>query len=805
MDTLSQDIRYAVRRLVGSPGFTLVAVVTLALGIGANSAIFSVVHGVLLRPLPYPEPDRLVALFQVSEGQRDTMSGPNFVDLAKRSETLSHAAAIASSRPTLTGSGDPARLNAARVTASLFDLLGVPPAHGRTFTPDENRPGRNHVVVLGYGLWQQRFGRDAGVIGRRVMLDSVEHEVVGVMPEGFAYPADSELWTPIEYDEAFTASQRSAWYLTAVARAKPGVPMERVDAEVRMIGQQLAAQYPDANGGVDVIAVPLHESMVGQIRRAVLVLAGAVGFVLLIACVNVANLLLARAASRANEMAVRAALGAGRGRLIRQLLTESVLLSVAGGALGLLLAVWGVDLLIGLQPQGIPRLDAVRVDGAVTLFTMLLGAGTGIAFGVGPAVHSSRQTLAGTLKEWGRGALSTRRGARVRSVLVVAEMALAVTLLAGAGLLVRSFAKLTAVDPGFRVQQALTFELSLPVARYDDQDRQVAFFDRLLPRLRALPGVQSAGAVMLLPLDGGGFVISFTVAGRPPVPPAEQPAMQARVASPEYFRTVGIPLKRGRLFTDADRAGTTPVVILTELAVRQFFPGEDPIGRRITLGWGRGPGTPRAGGEVVGVVGDVKDVGLAEPHPPQIYLPFRQWPVRSMAVVLETSVPPARVANEARRAVLDVDPDLPIANVRTLDQIVARSISQPRFYTTVLTAFALVALVLAAIGIFGVLSYAVAQRTREIGIRMALGAQHRVVLGLVVRDAMILAGIGVVAGILAASYLSRTLATLLFEVSPADPLTFLGAAILLMVVALVASYLPARRATDVDPLTALRD
>ena len=413
-------------------------------------------------------------------------------------------------------------------------------------------------------------------------------------------------------------------------------------------------------------------------------------------------------------------------------------------------------------------------------------------------------TLAGTLKEWGRGALSTRRGARVRSALVVAEMALAVTLLAGAGLLVRSFTKLTAVDPGFRVQQALTFELSLPLARYDDQDRQIAFFDRLLPRLRALPGVQSAGAVMLLPLDGGAFVISFTVAGRPPVPPAEQPAMQARVASPEYFRTVGIPLKRGRLFTDADRAGTTPVVILTESAVRQFFPGEDPIGKRITLGWGRGPGTPRAGGEVVGVVGDVKDVGLAEPHPPQIYLPFRQWPVRSMAVVLETSVPPARVANEARRAVLDVDPDLPIANVRTLDQIVARSISQPRFYTTVLTAFALVALVLAAIGIFGVLSYAVAQRTREIGIRMALGAQHRAVLGLVVRDAMILAGIGVVAGLLAASYLSTTLATLLFEVSPADPLTFLGAAILLMAVALIASYLPARRATDVDPLTALR-
>jgi putative ABC transport system permease protein len=805
MDTLRQDIRYALRWLLKSPGFTVMSALTVALGVGANSAIFSVVYGVLLRPLPYPEPGRLAAIYHLYEGRRSTISGPNFIDLAQRAQTLSGVAAIARSRIILTGEGEPTRLDGARVSASLFDVLAVQPLHGRTFRADENQPGRHRVVLLSYGLWQQRFAGDPRVVGRSIVLDSVSHEVIGVMPQGFAYPVDRVLWLPIEYSENFTVKQRGAWYLTVVSRLKPGVPLENAGAEVATIGQQLAAQYPNDNEGVSMTAVPLLEATVGEVRRAVLVLAGAVGFVLLIACGNVANLLLARAAAREGEMAVRAALGAGRGRLVRQLLTESVLLSVTGAALGLLLAVWGVDLLIALQPEGIPRLGSVRVDAVVTLFTMALAVLTGVLFGLVPAWHGTRDGMAGTLKEAGRGAPSSRRGARLRGGLVVVEMALAVTLLAGAGLLIRSFSRLAAVDPGFDVQQALTFELSLPAARYEDNEaRQIAFFDQLLPSLRALPGVQAAGAVLTLPLTGGGIVLSFTVDGRPPIPPAQQPTMQVRVASAEYFETVGIPVKRGRSFTERDRAGSAPVIVITESAMRQFFPNDDPIGKRITIGWGRGPGTPRAGGEIVGVVGDVKDVGLGEPGAPQVYLPYRQWPVGSMAVVLRTSVPPGTVTDMARQAVQAVDPELPIANVRTLDQIVARSISQPRFYTTLLGVFALVALALAATGIFGVLSYAVTQRTREIGIRMALGARQGAVVGLVVRDAMLLACAGIAVGVVSAAYLSRTLSTLLFEIPPGDPATFAGVASLLLVVALVASYAPARRATAVDPLSALR-
>ncbi len=579
MDTLRQDIKYAWRHLLRSPGFSTVAVVTLALGIGANSAIFSVVNAVLLKPLPYAEPERLVGLHHLSEGQRSSMSGPNFTDLRKTSQTLSDAAAFTRSRTILTGQGEPVRLDSAEVSAGLFNVLGVLPRLGRTFSPEENLPGRNKVAILSYGLWQQRFGSDPKIVGRTIVLDGVSIQVVGVMPPGFSYPAARALWTPLEYTEDFTTGQRANWYLTGVGRAKPGVPLEQVVAEVRTIGDRLAAQYPDVNAGVGLTAVPLHEDTVGDIRRAVLVLLGAVGLVLLIACTNVANLLLARATAREGEMAVRSALGAGRGRLVRQLLTESIILSAVGGSLGLLIAIWGVDALIALEPQGIPRLSDVRVDTGVVLFTGGLSLLTGLLFGVVPALQSTGPSVAGTLKEGGRGALSTRGGARLRGALVIVEMALAVVLLAGAGLLMRSFVRLASVDPGFHAGQALTFELSLPDTRYQDESQQIAFFGQLLPRLRALPGVQSAAGVLSLPLTGSSIILSFEVEGRPKLPPSQQPAMQVRVATTDYFQTIGIPLRRGRLFSTDDRPGSPPVVLITESAARQYFPAEDPLGK----------------------------------------------------------------------------------------------------------------------------------------------------------------------------------------------------------------------------------
>ena len=803
MDTIRQDIRYAFRRLIKSPAFTLVALLTLALGIGANTAIFSVVNAVLLQPLPYPDSHEIVGVYHLSDGRRAVMSGPNFTDVKALNTTLEEVAAYTRTRTILTGRGEPVRLDGSGISASLFDMLGVQAAHGRTFRAEENQPGGTRVAILSHSLWQQRFGGDAAIVGKPLTLDGVTHEIVGVMPEGFSFPADRQIWTPLEYTADFTTEQRGAWYLQVVGRLKPGVTVEQARAEVETIGRRLAAQYPDANEGVDFTAVSLHEAMVGSLRSAFWVLLGAVGFVLLIACVNVANLLLARAASRESEIAVRSALGADRARLVRQLLTESLMLAVVGGGLGLLLAVWGVEALIALEPQGIPRLSEVGVNPVVIAFTAGLSLVTGLLFGLVPAFQSTRSTLSSTLKEAGRGALTTRGGTRMRTTLVVAEVALAVTLLAGAGLLIRSFARLAAVDPGFQVKQALTFEVSLPDSRYAAREKQVAFFDDLMPRLESIPGVRNAAAVMALPLSGTSLVLTFEVEGRPPVPPSQQPAMQVRIATADYFQSIGVPLKRGRFFTEADRAGTPKVVLITEAAARQHFPGEDPIGRTITLGWGSDG--DRAGGEVVGIVGDVKDAGLSEPDPPQVFLPYRQWPVQRMAVLLETAVPPASVADAARRAVYGVDGSLPVASVRTLDEIVARSISQPRFYMTLLTVFAAVALALAAIGIFGVLSYAVAQRTREIGIRMALGAHHRTVLRLIVREALLMAGGGVLIGVAAAFLLTEWLVSaLLFETSPHDPGTFALVATVLTLVTLAAAYVPARRATRVDPIVALR-
>jgi putative ABC transport system permease protein len=803
MDSFRQDLRYALRRLLTAPAFTTVAVLTLALGIGANSAIFSVINAILLRPLPYPDADRLVGMYQVWKGERAVMAPANFLDLRRQTRTLEDAAAFDATEMTITGAGDPISVTGTEVSASFFNVLGVAPVIGRAFAPDENEPGRDKVVVLAHALWQQRFGGRKSAVGSIALIDGVPRTIVGVMPSGISYPPEQQLWIPIEYDDRVKKA-RGSWYLRAIARLKPGVTPEQAASEIATLGKALEAGHPRENTDVGFTTYPLHEALVSDLRPALLVLIGAVGFVLLIACANVANLLLARAVARETELAVRAALGAGRGRLMRQLLTEALVLGAAGGMAGLLIAAWGAAALVSLQPEGIPRLNEVAIDRTVIGFTAAISLVTGLVFGAIPALQLTRPSLATSLKEGARGTFAARGSTRMRAALVVGEMALAVTLLAGAGLLIRSFGRLQAVDPGFRPEETLSFELSLPRTAYEADAQIVDFYDRLLERLASIPGVRSTAAVSALPLSGPPFNISFKVVGRPPAAPGQEPSMEVRVASPEYFQTIGIPLRRGRLFTAADTADAPWVVLLSESAARKYFPHEDPIGKQIEMGWGRGPGTRRAGGEVVGIVGDVKELGLDEEFPAEIYLPLRQWPVRGMAVVARTAVPPTSIAEEATRTVHEIDANLPVANLRTVEEIVSESIAQPRFYMLLLATFAAVALALAAIGIFGVMSYTVSQRTREIGIRMALGARGGSVVTMVVRQAMLLASAGLLVGVAAALALSRTMTTLLFDLSPTDPLTFAAVATTLATVAFLASYLPARRAARVDPMVALR-
>ena len=805
MDTLSQDIRYALRRLFRSPGFAAVVILTLGLGIGANSAIFSVVNGVVFRSLPYPDPDRLVRMFQVGDdGGLSTFTPMNYLDVKAGMQTLESSAAFTGAGFTLTSDGEPERLDGAEASAAFFDVLGVKPLLGRGFLPDENQPGKTGVTVISHALWTRRFNSDRAILGRSILLNSEPHVVVGVMPEGFSYPAKRDVWTPLEYDTQFTQQSRGAWYLSILARLKPGATVEQAATEIAGIARRLESEYPGTNLNVKMTVQGLHTYLTGDIKPKLLVLLAAVGFVLLIACANVANLLLARAAAREGEIAVRAALGAGRGRLVRQLLTESVVLAIGGGVLGLLLAQLGTKLLLSLQPAGIPRLDVVRVDGAVIAFTAAVALLTGIIFGMIPAFQATRGDLVSSLKEGGKGALASRRAGRMRQGLVVAEIALAVMLLAGAGLLMRSFARLQAVNPGFRAAESLTFRTALPGAAYREEPQRVSFYERAIERIGALPGVTTVGAISALPLSGSSFGFSFTIEGDPPPRPGEEPSMQTRVVTPDFFEAMGVPLLRGRGFTADDNAAAPQVVLLSEAAVKKYFPNSSPIGRRITLGWGRGPGRPRNGGEVVGIVGSVKQFGLDEVEQPEIYIPHAQQPLAGMTFVVHTAVEPTTLAAAVRREIKSLDPLLPVTALEPLETVVARSISQPRFYMLVLGIFAAVALVLASIGIFGVVSYAVAQRTREMGIRIALGASRERVLRMVLGSAMRVAVLGVVVGLLAAIAVSRVLASLLFDLSPTDPMTYAAVGIGLSLVALLASYLPAWRATRVDPVVALR-
>ena len=800
MDIFTQDLRFAVRSLRKARGFTAVALLTLALGIGANTAIFSVVHAVLWQPLRFAESDRLLLLFRARDGARQgsNLSPPNFFDLRARTRTLSGVAAFFTGSNTgsftLTGYGDPLLVTATTVSDGFFDVMGIPAMQGRTLRAEDNRPGQHRVAMLSAPLWRDRFGADRRIVGRSIMLNGQPYTVVGIAPDGM-YGEFGQVWVPFVYDAGFFGESRTSAWLKTIARVAPGQSIHEATREIETIGRQLVAEYPGNSG---MTARPLQEHMVANIRTAMLLLLGAAGFVLLIACANVANLVLVGAMRREGEMAIRAALGGTRARLLRQLLTESLVLAAGGGFLGLLIAMWSTNLLSRVAPAQMlfftPQFDA-RVEPMMLLFTATLTIATGAMVGCLPAWQSTRVDLASALKQSARVA----RVSAMRGVLVVAEMALAVLLLTGAGLLIRSFTKLQHVDPGFQADRALSFRLSLPDERYDNVTKRIAFFDALLAGLRSSPGVASVAATTFAPMSGREFATSFVVAGRPEPPLEARPSIQIRVVTPDYFKAMGMPLRRGRVFTDADVQGAAPVLLLSESAARRYFPNEDPIGQRIALGW------RKVGGDVVGIVGDIKELGLREAAEPILYVAFAQAPIRNaMAVVVRTTISPASAQSTIRQAVRAVDPDLAISDPERLGDVIAESVAHSRFYMLLVGVFAGTALVLAAIGIFGVLSHAVAHRTREIGIRLALGAPVKQVRGRVLRDALMLACLGIAIGLVAALQVTRLMATLLFELTPTDPITLGTVVIVLLGVALLASYLPARRATRVDPVVALR-
>ncbi|HTQ56700.1 MAG TPA: ABC transporter permease [Bryobacteraceae bacterium] len=807
MATLLRDLRYAARILRRSPGFALTAVLTLALGIGANTAIFSVVNATLLRPLPFPHPEQIVAIqnqYKAIGLDSASASVLDYLDYRKQRQLFSEVAAVDSGDFNLTGIDRPERLQCGIATSGLFPVLGVQPILGRVFTYDEDQPGRNSVVVLTEGLWKRRFGGDPSVIGRTLHLNGKPYTVVGVVPSILQWFAPLDAWIPTGFTaEDMAPSHRTTQYLFVVARLQRGVSLARARAGMAAFGATLAKSYPDQyppSSGWAIRVDSLNELLVGDVRPALLVLLAAVGFVLLIACANVANLLLARAVARTHELSVRAALGAAKWRIARQLLTESLLLGLLGGGGGALLGSWGVGLLVKYGPQQLPRLDEVSMDGRVLAFTAVISLITGLLFGLAPVLQLATANLHDLLKLGARGAVGGLRRHRTRSALVMVEVAMSLVLLVAAGLLLRSFAGLEKVDPGFHAHNVLTFGVALPPAQYDTPARTAGFFHAFLDRVSALPGVEATGAVNPLPFSGSNSSGSFLIEGQNVPEGGTAPHADQRIVTPGYFAAMGIPLRRGRLLNDVDREGAPLAVLIDEALAQQYWKGVDPIGRHL-----RRPGEKRPWATVVGIVGHVQHNALdSQLRKATLYWSYLQMPSASLEFVVRTAGDPMSLSNAVQQALSSQDKDVPAFDIRTMDHRVAGSLANRRFAVWLLAVFAAIALLLAAVGLYGVMAQTVLQRNREIGVRMALGAQSRDVLGMVVRQAVVLIGGGLIAGIGAALILTSLMKSLLFAVSPADPLTFVLVAVLLSAVALAAAYLPARRATRVDPVTALR-
>jgi putative ABC transport system permease protein len=806
MNTLWQDLRYGVRVLVKSPGFTVVAVLALALGIGANTAIFSVVNTVLLNPLPFPEQQQLLRLGEGARGgpepERGSFSFPDYKDVQAQAQSLSAVAAFLSAGAMLSSEGaDAERVLGADVAPEYFAVLGVKPEIGRVFTSAEDHENAN-VVVISHALWQRRFGANPNVIGQQLKMGTSNMTIIGVMPAGFEYPFRSEhqdFWEPLNDRPLPGREQRDNRSYHAIARIKPGLTQAQARAELDAISRRLEQQYPAANTKVLIAAAPLDEDLTRDVRPALLILLGAVGFVLLIACANVANLLLARASARRKEIAIRTALGASRWRVVRQLLIESLLLALVGGGLGLLLALWGVDLLVALSPANIPRIEQVGLDARVLAFTLLISALTGIVFGLVPALHASKPDLTDALKEGGRGTTESLSRNRVRSLLVVAEVALSLMLLIGAGLLIKSFIRLLQTNPGFDPNHVIALDIPLNRQRYDTPEKQIAFFNQLIERTQALPAVAAVGLVDNVPLSNSIDTYNFNIAGRPPFPPGAEPEANATVVTPGYFEALRIPLRQGRLFTAQDTKDAPPVMLVSETLARRVFAGENPIGQRLIFD----PAQPPY--EIVGIVADARRITLEAAAEPEFYLPFAQVPARRMNLIVRSNgASVASMTTALRGAIAALDKDQTIWQTRTLDQLVAQAVAGRRFNMVLLGLFAALALVLAALGIYGVMAYSVTRRTHEIGVRIALGAQVSDVLRLVIGQGMTLAGIGVLLGLAGAFAVTRAIRSLLYNVSATDPITFFGLALLLAGIAFVACYIPARRAAKVDPMVALR-